>query len=287
MRYRKLDPRFWKDERIRTLDPPDKLISIYAFSAQSNRIGCFSFSPGMAAEDTGIPGGTFRKRFRKVCNALSWEWDEAAGVVYIPTWWKYNPPENQNVLIGSLGDLGDVPHSPLVASFSRNLTHLNEDLYGTFRDTLAKRYPQHWENQEQEQYQEQEHIPGAGAVTSTNGQGPVASWPTPEALVELYHASIPPGHPRVTTLTAGRRKKAGTTLAQFSDREFWVTAFAEIARSSFLRGQRPSPGHENFRADFDWLLSKGKDGTENVVKVAEGKYRDATPAPEDDDDDAP
>jgi hypothetical protein len=75
-------------------------------------------------------------------------------------------------------------------------------------------------------------------------------------------------------------------LKQSPEREFWIQVFAEIARSPFLRGRRPSPGHENFRADLDWLLAKGKDGTENAVKVAEGKYRDVTLVPEDDDDDA-
>ena len=48
----------------------------------------------------------------------------------------------------------------------------------------------------------------------------------------------------------------------------------EIRQSAFLCGLKPSPGHEHFRADFDWLLTKGKDGTENVVKVYEGRFRD-------------
>jgi hypothetical protein len=121
----------------------------------------------------------------------------------------------------------------------------------------------------------------------SNSAGSETPWGTPEALVALYNASVPGGHPKVTTLTVGRRKNARASLNQFPAREFWAAAFAEIARSSFLRGRRPSPGHENFRADLDWLLAKGKDGTENAVKVAEGKYRDAAPVPGDDDDDTP
>ena len=44
--------------------------------------------------------------------------------------------------------------------------------------------------------------------------------------------------------------------------------------SRLLLGLAPSPGHENFRGDLDWLLTRGKDGSENAVKTAEGKYRD-------------
>ena len=66
--------------------------------------------------------------------------------------------------------------------------------------------------------------------------------------------------------------KARKALAQFSRREFWNGVFSEVALSRFLQfGSKESP---NFRADFDWLLSKGKDQTENFLKVTEGKYRD-------------
>jgi hypothetical protein len=132
-RYRKLDPRFWKDEKIRALAPADKLIAVYVFSGQSNRIGCFTFSPGMAAEDTGIPLDTCTASGRHVCQALGWEWDERAGVVYIPTWWKYNPPENPSVLFNLLHDLEDLPESPLVAKFCANVTFLAPGLHETFR----------------------------------------------------------------------------------------------------------------------------------------------------------
>ena len=112
--------------------------------------------------------------------------------------------------------------------------------------------------------------------------GSTDGWGTPEALVLLYNSSIPLKHPRVTKLSVGRRKKACQYLTQFPERSFWQAAIAEIPRSPFLRGLRPNNGHERFVADFDWLLTKGKDGTENIVKVAEGKYRDR---PIDDEDD--
>jgi hypothetical protein len=177
-RYRKSDPRFWKDEKIRGFDPTDKLLAQYAFTGQSNRIGCFAFSPGMAAEDTGIPLKTFVKRFRQVCQQLNWKWDEELGVLYLPTWWRYNQPENANNVIGNLKDLDDVPGSPLVAEFCENVTYLDPRFRETFRqlvERLGERYPRRSATQEQEQ--EQETTPRADApvtaapLSATNGAG--------------------------------------------------------------------------------------------------------------------
>jgi DNA-binding MarR family transcriptional regulator len=100
---------------------------------------------------------------------------------------------------------------------------------------------------------------------------------TPEGLVELFNAETPETHPKVTKLTQARRQKAQKALRQFPDAGFWHTVCAEISQSAFLLGLKASRDHPGFRGDFDWLLTKGQDGTENCVKVFEGKYRDPPP----------
>jgi uncharacterized phage protein (TIGR02220 family) len=160
-RYRKIDPRFWKDEKIVTLKPFEKLIALYLFtSGQSNRIGIFSFSPGEACEDLAIPHETFREGlvepFGNVCQRLKIGWDEASRVLYLPTWWKYNCPENPNVLKACLSDLHELPKTRLLIEFSENLEHLPETFHQTFREGLPKPSPKPCPNQEQEQEQEQE-----------------------------------------------------------------------------------------------------------------------------------
>ena len=101
-------------------------------------------------------------------------------------------------------------------------------------------------------------------------------WPSVETLVALYNGLIPQYHPRVDRVTPARRDKAKKYLAIFPERSFWVRVFTEVRFSKFLRGHKNNPNgdHGHFRGDFDWLLTKGKDGTENAIKVAEGKYRD-------------
>jgi len=100
-------------------------------------------------------------------------------------------------------------------------------------------------------------------------------WPSPDLLIKLYNEKACDDYPAVSKVTDGRIKKAQSYLKQFPDQQFWEEIFVELNRSSFLRGKAPSNGHESFQANFDWLLTKGKDGTENVIKVWEGKYRDA------------
>lgn len=115
---------------------------------------------------------------------------------------------------------------------------------------------------------------GNGRESNPSPLDEEAVWPSPKELVKLYNAQAPDECPAVTVLSPSRRKKAAAYLTMFPDRKFWEEVCAQIGASRFLRGLRPSNGHERFVADFDWLLTKGKDGSENAVKVYEGKYHD-------------
>jgi hypothetical protein len=198
-RYRKLDPRFWKDEKIIDLPPLEKLIVLYMFTGQSNRIGLFNFSPGSAVEDLGISTETFREGFAKVCGSLNFGWDAKRRVVYLPTWWKYNCPENPNVLKSCLADLHEIPQTGLITEFSRNLMYLPETFHQTFREGLAKPSPQRMPHQEQEQEQEQKEKAAesatppsdSGGSESNNGLAPAKD------LYQLeFEAQIKPAYPK-------------------------------------------------------------------------------------------
>ncbi len=140
-KYRKFDPRTWSDEKFVALSSDEKLVAIYCFtSRQTNRIGLFVFSPALAAEELGTLPPTFLKRFENVRQTFNWGWDERLRVLYLPSWWKFNQPENPNVLKSCLTDLEDLPQTPLLAEFSSNLRYLSETLHHTFRVTLPQTY---------------------------------------------------------------------------------------------------------------------------------------------------
>lgn len=98
-------------------------------------------------------------------------------------------------------------------------------------------------------------------------------WPHAELLIKKYNDETPEQLPAVEKITPARLKKAREYLRIFPQELFWTEAFQEISKSDFLLGRKNGTGHETFKANFDWLLSKGKDGTENIVKVFEGRYR--------------
>jgi hypothetical protein len=97
-------------------------------------------------------------------------------------------------------------------------------------------------------------------------------WPCPELLIEKYNRETPDCLPAVEKITPARLRKAREYLKIFPDESFWTEVFAEIGKSDFLQGLKNTNGHGAFKANFDWILTKGKDQTENVVKVFEGRY---------------
>ena len=172
-RYRKIDPRIWKDEHFRLLSPQEKLITFYVITAQSNRIGLFNFSPALASEDLGFSPETFLEGFRKVCFSLSWQYDESSRTLYLPTWWKYNCPENPNVLKACLADLHDLPKTPLFTIFCANFSFLPETFHRTFQEGLLQPSHKQCPNQEQEQEQEQDTYIASSHVEEAKELPPV------------------------------------------------------------------------------------------------------------------
>ena len=125
-----------------------------------------------------------------------------------------------------------------------------------------------------EQYQSREEV--LRSLSSPDSANP-NSWPSVFYLVKLYNDLTPDNVPSVEKIPAGssRYKKAKQYLRIFPEEDFWRRVFQQYHRSDFLSGKSPPrEGHGNFKPDFDWLLSKGKDGSENCLKVHDGRYTD-------------
>ena len=141
-RYRKIDPRFWTDERVILLAAEEKLVALYCFTGQANRIGLYCFSPGRAAEETALTPQTFAKGFGKVRETLHLGWDTTTHVLHLPTWWRYNRPENPNVMRAVLTDLHDLPRTSLGADYlAAGRRSLSGACLGVFARCVA-----HWLN---------------------------------------------------------------------------------------------------------------------------------------------
>lgn len=159
-RYRRLYTRLWRHPGFVELTEGEKNLAMYIITGpQTNRLGLYLLSIATAAEDLGTVPQTLTKRLVRVCETFGWLFDSKARVIYIPSWFRWNPPENANVVKGSLKDLNEIPPCALVDAFARNIETVPETLRETFLEGLRQRLPQRSPNQEQypdqEQYQEQ------------------------------------------------------------------------------------------------------------------------------------
>lgn len=161
-RYRKLFIGFWLHPGLTELTDSEKLLAVWLLTGPAtNRIGLYRLSPAQAAEDLGTSLESFRKRLRTVCTAFGWLFDERSRVLYIPSWWKWNPPANENVVRGSLKDLNEIPACGLVDAFVKNIEPIPEPFREAFLKGLTERSGRASRNQDQyldhEQKKEQEH----------------------------------------------------------------------------------------------------------------------------------
>jgi hypothetical protein len=102
-----------------------------------------------------------------------------------------------------------------------------------------------------------------------------------QRILDLYHECMP-NNPRVKVLNASRRRAAESRwreaaaltcnpfgyTTQAGGLEAWRIFFEICNESAFLTGKAPtSPGHENWKADFDFLTSP-----KGFAKALENRY---------------
>ncbi|HEY1307716.1 MAG TPA: hypothetical protein VGF24_29395 [Vicinamibacterales bacterium] len=142
------------------------MLALYVLTGpQSNRIGLFVFSVATASEDLGTLPQTITKRLANVTETFGWPFDKGSRVIWIPSWFKWNPPENLNVMKGSLKDLNEIPPCGLIDAFARNIETVPQTLHETFLEGLRQRLPNGIRTQDQYQYQDlnQEQKPARSA----------------------------------------------------------------------------------------------------------------------------
>ena len=161
-KYRKIDTRIWDDEKFEELAPLEKLVAFNVLTGQSNRVGLFKLSLGKGAEQTGMSADSYGIAIGRVCDTLNWGFDKTRSVVFIPSWFKYNPPENPKHLAGCLSDLHEIPQTDLLAVFKSNVTHIPRHCLEVWQksvDSYGIAIPIAMPYQKQEQKQEQKNTP--------------------------------------------------------------------------------------------------------------------------------
>lgn len=93
---------------------------------------------------------------------------------------------------------------------------------------------------------------------------PTTSLVETEGFYEKWNAKMPWKVKR----TGSRDSSLGVRLKDKDFEKYFDILLDKILASDFLMGKKPSKGHANFKATFDWII---KNDT-NYVKVLEGRY---------------
>lgn len=265
-RYRKIGASFFTDEKVITLSPTEKLVALYLLVAQANRIGLYSFSPAKAQEELGLSRKTFQKSFERVLKVLGWSYDPAARVVFIVSWWRFNQPENPNVLAGALRDLDGLPQTELANYFADNLWNLPPNLHETFKKGLGEHSSNQYLKQYQEQEQEQKQEQGNPPLVPLEQGGSVTVPPQLLNIIDEWN-QIPgllpfQGQPTKPVIRAFH--KVNETFADHPN--VWNEVLHKLKSEgthSFLKGG----GNNSWQASLIWLLKPT-----TVAKVLAGDY---------------
>lgn len=94
--YRRVYLRLWRHPSFRLLTDGEKVLALYLVTGpQTNQIGCYYFSLGMASEDLAIPVPVLTQHLRVVCDAFGWQWRDDR-LFYVPSWCVWNRPSSPN-----------------------------------------------------------------------------------------------------------------------------------------------------------------------------------------------
>jgi hypothetical protein len=202
-RYRKVFARLWRHPGFVELTDGERVLAFYLITGpQTNRLGLYVLSIATAAEDLGTVPETLKKRLVTVCQTFGWLFDGKARVIYIPSWFKWNPPENANVMKGSLKDLNEIPPCGLVDAFARNVETLPETLHEAFLEGLRQRLPKAMsiQKQYQEQDQKQKQEPAALRAVALNAKAKdLKTFPEPDARLVSIARDVIREAPRETS----------------------------------------------------------------------------------------
>jgi len=171
VRYRKISPRIWGDERFRALSAPRpnaQTLWIYLLTGPHTTLipGLFSAGEAGLAEALGWPLKSFRGAFQELhCQGMA-QADWQGRVVYLPKALKYNPPESPSVVKSWAGALDELPECQLkhqaIEAFRVWLAGCGAAWVAAWLSALFKSSDDPAPHQEQEQEQEQERRAPAG-----------------------------------------------------------------------------------------------------------------------------
>ena len=137
--WRKAYPHEWESPAVQGLTPQQKLVwEFLCHGPQTNRIGYYHWKPKHAAVTLGIRAEELGGDFRAVIEALGWRFDPKASVVWNPTFFRHNSPDNEDHAAGNVRDLEAVPRSVLDTEFLNHTKFLKPSVVHAFQQAVRR-----------------------------------------------------------------------------------------------------------------------------------------------------
>jgi len=120
--FRKIDPKIWNDEKVRTLRPLYKLGFLYLLtSPHTSGVGVFHFDPLYMAADMNLSAKSCHRFLKMVTELGLVGYIPVQRLVWFPNWWKYNRPKNKETKARFLRKLQTYSHIPELHNFISEL----------------------------------------------------------------------------------------------------------------------------------------------------------------------
>lgn len=293
-RYRKIDVRIWNDRKFRELDDNAKLAFLLLLThPDTNQLGFIRSRSVSLAFDLGWHSDVMSNAIQTLCQMGMLMTDEKAGLMFLPNFLKYNPPNGVNGAKSWAGLLDLLPEcdlrdqallrlKPLIDGLPKGTRDgIPEDIMNAIQDAIHNGNPQPSRIQEQEQEQDinkdvsDETSSSDSPELSLDGESdaPKRAPSVPlQKIVDTYNSKLGSQLGMCRQLNKQRQGNLRQRWADISriveskDPKEVLEGFAafydKIGRSNFLMGRAA-----DFKATFDWIHN-----STNFLKIYEGNY---------------
>lgn len=293
-RYRKIDVRIWNDRKFRELDDNAKLAFLLLLThPDTNQLGFIRSRSVSLAFDLGWQSDAMSNAIQTLCQKGMLMVDERAGLMFLPNFLKYNPPNGVNGAKSWAGLLDLVPECDLRDQALIRLKHLIDrlpegsregipkDIMDAIQDAIRNGNPQPSRIQEQEQEQDinkdvsDETSSSDSPALTLDGESdaPKRAPSVPlQKIVDTYNSKLGSQLGMCRQLNKQRQGNLRqrwadiSRIVESSDPKEVLEGFAafydKIGRSNFLMGRAA-----DFKATFDWIHN-----STNFLKIYEGNY---------------
>lgn len=293
-RYRKIDVRIWNDRKFRELDDNAKLAFLLLLThPDTNQLGFIRSRSVSLAFDLGWHSDAMSNAIQTLCQKGMLMADEMAGLMFLPNFLKYNPPNGVNGAKSWTGLLDLLPEcdlrdqalirlKPLIDGLPKGTREgIPEDIMNAIQDAIRNGSPQPSRIQEQEQEQDinkdvsDETSSSDSPALTLDGESdaPKRAPSVPlQKIVDTYNSKLGSQLGMCRQLNKQRQGNLRQRWADISRiveskdpkevLEGFSAFYDKIGRSNFLMGRAA-----DFKATFDWIHNSS-----NFLKIYEGNY---------------